>query len=343
MTEPTIDVSVYMTGLIFLKPEVGKGSERADAVHALLVDARTPVPGAPADVHMPVIQFDWEDLVDGDKRPFRKFSDLAGKDQGLWILDKDQVEICGTACGIDGIDGVAVDATPAAGRVPSQGDMRSRRWIASPKKTEDQIRFKEGVVPLDPDSPNADLLVAAMAFHQGTLRPASFASQQERFVLVRVEDDSAPERAMASVVEYTTRVPGNTLKLKAKKFNGQEGQTLELNPRLVEGPDGELRRRVEIWLLNLEWDCILHQSPGRPVTLASRNSEYRILTNLLDRTPPPLEGQIEITDLASPGDAPTSPFPCRNPVMRMLYFPQGAGQSIRNVPCSPIWGEWWGD
>lgn len=335
MIEPTIDVSVYTTGLIFFKPDPG-GGENGVSLHALLPDARRPVAGVVGEPHAPVIQFDWEDLVNEDKRPFRRFLDLAGHPQGLWMLDKDQVEICGTA---GASNGVAVDETPLTGRVPSQGDLESRRWIASPRRTEDQIRLKEGLVPLDPENPNADLLVAAMTLRHGTVRPASFASQQEQFVLVRVEDGGAPERALASVVELTTRVPGPTLKLRAKKFDGQEGQTLELNPRLVEGPDGELRRRVEIWLLNLEWDSVLYQTPSRPVAVSSRNREYLLLTSLLERTPPPLEGEIEIADFVR-GGTPTSPLPCRNPAMRMLYFPQGGGQSIRNVPCSPMWGEW---
>jgi hypothetical protein len=341
VTEQVIDVSVYMTGLMFLKAE-REGEAPPRAVHVLLPDARNPVEGTPQDErHIPVIQFDWEDLANGDRRPFRKFFDLAGTRQGLWLLDKDQVEILDVIS-----DPLRVDES-AIGRVPTTGNQESRHWIASPRAFDNvPVSLKPGLVPFNRHSKNAGLLVATMTLDKGRVRPASFASQQGQFVLVQVEGkvDAVPRRALASVVEHRVKVEGNSVRLKATKFDGSEGQVLELNPRQIQSRNGELQRRVEIWLLNREWDSILRQTPSRPVHQDGENSEYLFLTRLLDRQLPEAErahdGRFRIADFAKPAgtDASTNPFPCDNPVMRMLFFPQASGENTRNAPCSPMYG-----
>lgn len=338
MREQVIDVSVYMTGLIFLKAE-REGDAAPRAIHVLLPDARRPTVNEPTNErHAPVIQFNWEDLANGDRRPFRKFFDLAGTRQGLWLLDKDRVEIDGVVA-----DPLEVNEDPID-RVPTPGNQASRRWIASPRPGDGPLRLKPGLVPFDFQDPNADLLVASMKLEHGTLRPASFASQQGQFVLVRVESDdpAVPQRALASVVEYNVKVRGNAVRLKARKFNDQEGEVLELNPRQVLSKDGTLQRRIEIWLLNREWDSILRQTPSRPVQTGDENSEYLFLTGLLDRQLPEArqssDGMFTIADFAKPAGSATNPFPCDNPVMRTLYFPQASGENTRNAPCSPMYG-----
>lgn len=341
MTEQVIDVSVYMTGLIFLQAE-RDGKESPRAVHVLLPDARNPAPGTPDNErHVPVIQFDWEDLANSDRRPFRKFFDLAGTRQGLWLLDKDQVKI------LDAIpQPFEVDEGPVLGRTPTASDRLSRRWIASPRPVDGPARLKPGLVPLDFHHENANLLVASMQLDRGVLRPAAFASQQGQFVLVQVEgrEPAVPQRALASVVECNFKVRGNAVRLQATKFNGQEGEVLELNPRQVQRKDGKLQRRIELWLLNREWGSILRQTPSRPVRQDDENSEYRFLTRLLDRELPEAElgteGQLNIADFVKPAGegSATNPFPCDNPVMRCLFFPQASGENTRNVPCSPMFG-----
>jgi hypothetical protein len=338
VTEQVIDISVYMTGLIFLKAE-REGDKPPSAVHTLLPDARTPIAGTPDERHVPVVQFDWEGLANDDRRPFRKFFDLAGTRQGLWLLDKDQVEILDVISGPLTIDESDIE------RIPTTGNQTSRQWIASPRPVAGPLALKPGLVPLEPESENAGLLVASMKLDKGELRPAAFASQQGQFVLVQVEGTAAavPQRALASVVEYHAKVAGNVVRLKATKFNHQEGEILELNPRQIQR-NGELQRRVEIWLLNREWDSILRQTPSRPVQQDDENSEYRFLTRLLARELPEaerdLDGRFTIADFAKParGGASTNPFPCDNPVMRMLFFPQASGENTRNAPCSPMFG-----
>lgn len=341
MTEQVIDVSVYMTGLIFLKAEREPGEEGPHAIHVLLPDARTPAAGTPPDeTHVPVIQFDWEDLANSDRRPFRKFFDLAGTRQGLWLLDKDRVEI------LDVIPQVLEVNENPIDRIPTTENQLSRRWIASPRQVNGSLQLKPGLVPFDYHSESADLLVASMTLDYGTLRPVSFASQQGQFVLVQVEGREAavPQRALASVVEHRVQVRGNSVRLRATKFNGQEGEILELNPRQVQGNGDELERRIEIWLLNREWSSIVRQTPSRPVRQDDENSEYLFLTRLLDRELPEAdraaEGQFTIADFAKPAadGTPTNPFPCTNPVMRSLFFPQASGENTRNAPCSPMYG-----
>jgi hypothetical protein len=338
VTEQVIDVSVYMTGLMFLKAE-REGDAAPRAIHVLLPDARKPIAGTPPNErHVPVIQFDWEDLANGDRRPFRKFFDLAGMRQGLWLLDKDKVKILDVIS-----DPLQVDES-AVERLPTADNKVSRQWIASPRPIGGPLSLKPGLVPFNQNSKNAALLVASMRLDRGELRPASFASQQGQFVLVQVEgtDTTVPQRALASVVEYRVKVAGNAVRLQAEKFDGTEGQVLELNPRQIQSRDGELQRRVEIWLLNREWDSILRQTPSRPVQQDDENSEYLFLTRLLDRQLPEaerkLDGRFTIADFAKPTDAPTNPFPCDNPVMRMLFFPQASGENTRNAPCSPMFG-----
>lgn len=340
MTEQVIDVSVYMTGLMFLKAE-REGDADLNAIHVLLPDARTPIAGTPTNErHVPAIQFEWDDLVNPDRRPFREFSDLAGARQGLWLLNKDKVKILDVIS-----DPITVDEREI-GRVPTADDKTSRHWIASPRAVGGPLSLKPGLVPFERHGKHADLLVASMALERGELRPASFASQQGQFVLVQVEGRAAavPQRALASVVEYRVRVEGNVVRLQATKFDDSEGQVLTLNPRQVQSADGSLQHRVEIWLLNREWDSILRQTPSRPVQQNDENSEYLFLTRLLDRQLPEaerdLDGRFTIADFAKPtaAGAPTNPFPCANPVMRMLFFPEASGENTRNAPCSPMYG-----
>jgi len=337
VSEQVIDVSVYMTGLMFLKAE-REGAAPPRAIHVLLPDARNPITGSPANErHVPAIQFDWDDLANGDRRPFRKFFDLAGMRQGLWLLNKDKVKILDVISDPLRVNESAID------RIPNADNKKSRHWIASPRPVDEPLSLKPGLVPFDQHSKNAALLIASMELEKGELHPAAFASQQGQFVLVQLEgrDTAVPRRALASVVEYHVKVEGNAVRLQAEKFDGTEGQILELNPRQIQSRDGELQRRVEIWLLNREWDSILRQTPSRPVQQDEQNSEYLFLTRLLDRQLPEaeqdLDGRFTIADFAKPADAPTNPFPCDNPVMRTLFFPQASGENTRNAPCSPMY------
>lgn len=331
MSFPSIELSIYMTGLMLLtrKDKSSGNGHGGDELQMLLPDARKPgaLEGtAGSERHIPVVQFPWQNLVNRDTRPFKKFDDLASVAQGLWILDKDVLHV-------EGAQGAAGLATPAQeiGVLPDEHNRASVRWMArGPEflKPGMTAPFTRG---------EGEPLVGVLRLGGGELRTAGFNSQQGQYILFDLEGETSA-RAVASVVEYRTQVPGNSVRLKATKFDGTEGETLELRPTL--DPLQRDRRRIEIWLLNREWDAISKQLPSRPIPQDEPNPEYRFVHQLLHAAPAPAaeHDSFIARQLRRANGAGPNAFPCDDPVMRMLYFPGTGGQNARGGTCSPMVG-----
>jgi hypothetical protein len=321
--DQTIDFRMYFSGLMVF-------DRQQDAVEALLIDARRPEAADIAGTervppHYPVVQFAWDDAV-SDRRAFGKFLDTGGQLKGYWPLDADVLMLDPSVETVS--DELEVVAEPARGRqVPANAeDARSFDWIAPLRGGLRQDLFQNG---RDRRPAIGGELAATVRMTRGAVRPAAFASEFLEFVVL--EFDGEHRQAIVSVVEHAIKVKGESVRLRAEKFNGEPGEVLELvPPRLGD-------RRVEVWMLNREWDQIEHQIPPHAVDFQRGNPDYLFFHQLVPESSRPRtlpRGHSRVgTD---PAIVSPNLSPCHDPVMRRLYFPSGEGGELTlAAPCSP--------
>lgn len=323
--DQTIDFRMYFSGLMVF-------DHQEDAVEALLVDARRPeeagVPGTERiPSHIPVVQFAWDDAV-SDRRAFGKFLDTGGQLKGYWPLDGDVLMLDPSVETVD--DGLEIDTEPPlGGKVPvSVKDARSFHWIAPLRGGLREGLFQKG---RERRPAIGGELAATVRMTRGAVQPAAFASEFLEFVVL--EFDGEHRQAIVSVVEHAVRVKGQSVRLRAEKFNGEPGEVLELVPPR----HGD--RRVEVWMLNREWDQIEHQIPPHAVDFQQGNPDYLFFHHLVPETSRPRtlpRGHSRVK--TNPAVVTPNLSPCQDPVMKRLYFPSGEGGELTlAAPCSPAY------
>jgi hypothetical protein len=329
-----IDLRIYFAGLMVV--DLGK-----DRAQSLLVNAREPerlgektrgtVP------HIPIVQFAWKEAI-GDLRPFGCFRDAFGAEKGYWVLDKDIVQLDPNLETAERTLKQSDEPVLAGQTTPhTKDDHESLRWL-TPLHAEGggPAEIKEAL--LDPllRSEETVPILASVRMKHGFLRTVAFASEAGNFVLWDFGDGREP-RAAASVLEYRVQVYGSSVLLVATKFDGTQGQELELEP----SRNGHNGRRLEIWVLNLEWDIVESQRPPRPVQFQRENPELHFYQDVLakpstgnglPRAIKRVPGQREAEGASEFGPVVE---PCRDPGMRKLHFPSAAGETANAAACSP--------
>jgi hypothetical protein len=326
-----IDLHIYFAGLMTF-------TRKGDEMRALLVDARTPgrVPGTEdALPHEPVVQFTAADAPNPPPS-CRLFRDAYGHDKGIWVLNKDFVQLdpalATTEEALDPTDrAIGQQEIPATSAIAE-----STQWLVPLRGQGGATAvFKRGL--LDPlGSPyNAKPIVASVRLERGTLHSAGFTSELGSFVIWGIE--GSVERAMTSIVEWRVTVEEEPVRLLSTKFDGSPGETLELKH-----PSGA-RPRIEVWILNMERDIIEQQRPPAPVPLGSPSPEYLYFDDLLvnpsafNRAPIGMRRKAGGKDgdgrVITPAVAP-----CLDLGMKRLYFASVEGENAYSAPCSPNFG-----
>ncbi len=326
-----IDLRIYFSGLIAIAEDNKPG--RPLSSQALLVEARDParVPRAKgAPPHYAVLQFSAEDF-EGDPPKFleRRVGGAGLPDRLLWFLDKDTV----------GLDpalptyerDLHVTRAPINGRtLPGAGDLGSIAWVSPLEVRPFAVpRLRAGILDPIRSRSNAKRLAGAFLLRRGTLLPAAFVTELNHFVLFDYPGHGP--RAITSVLQLAVQVQGGEVRFLSQKFDGSKGEMITLKPKAV----SSRCPRVEVWVLNREWEAIDSLAPSRPILREQFSPEYFLLYDLLERQPCDGELLPRALRLQRRLEVPPHLHECINPEMRRIYFPTSVGEGAVSSPCSP--------
>jgi len=326
--------------------------------------------------HKPVLQFEVANRV-SDVPNYPLFQDPQGKLNGLWFLEHEELEVMGETLagpllkmmGPQSTNKGTRNLTPGSemndqeplheGSVPNIHSLKETPQLPGPDDDDDFF----WVLPARPEYDNptsqetllpagvkflveklaidqvGDDLAARFTLRGGKIEPAGFSfdsATRELFIY----DIGGIEQAVASVVEWSIDIPGDSVTFRTTCFEGHAAKRkhryLTLRPE-----SGE--EDVEVWLLNREIDEVIGQNP--PVEsefegpLRQRH-EHMILCRLL-------QGTQELQQNTAPvrgkhprlarDDEHFKQAHIRNQTMRRIYFPgeDGEGDHVGG-PCSPV-------
>lgn len=336
---PEIDLRVYFAGLSVFVDEGG-------TFQVLLPDARKPRDLGEfgrAEPHYAVVQFDQRDAVKPSDA-FGEFPDRQGQTKRYWLLDKDYLtvdseDVVETGLEVDRLDGGGRGGANGSGNgqgpglLPTDHSKAKVEWIAPLSGVGGAVpRLKPGLRdPLGSSLDATKPLAGTFRLDRGEIVPAAFAAELGGFVIGGFPSPAPQERqqALASVVLYKVRVRAPSVRLAAKKFDGSDGESVELSP----GTNGG--RRVEVWVLNRSWPGIVDQVPTRPVQLGSPNPDYIYFNDFLEN---PLEvARLPRAVQRLKAEIEPGIEPCDDPAMRQLYFARSGGETLNAAPCSPAY------
>jgi hypothetical protein len=300
--------------------------------------------------HALVVQYSLKNrFSDEPRHPL--FTGRHGSIQGLWLLDREDVEI--RAVGGDLGGPLDVDETPLEnGATPTEENAASFHWISPLYDASGQVTELDKKI-CDPQEKPRAAVGARVFLRHGRLRPANFHLDEtgEKYALWDLGNGKL--QAITTVVRHTIQVRGSLVRLVAGRYRDGKKRYLTLKPSSRRDEDF-----VEIWMMSREAEAIARQSVPRPVpkneTMEPWATELDLVHDLAAESAAAVTGQGERSYPKWVGSGGTVPMrfrrldevpesdrfafmkPCHDQDMRHIFFQDYAGEVVTGTGCSPI-------